>query len=222
MPGRHIAIGDIHGCSKALKALIRAIQPGPKDRIITLGDYINRGPDSRGVLDELIALGERCRLVPILGNHDEMLLKSRNGRPTIIETDPTDGPRHKAQRDWGKVLSTLTDENLAFLENCVDYHETNTHIFVHACYDPALPMDEQPASLLRWRSLRQGAPGPHVSGKTVITGHTAQKNGRILDLGHLKCIDTYCYGGGWLTALDVRSGEVWRADARGRAPTARP
>jgi len=219
MPGRVIAIGDIHGCSKALKALIRAIQPGPGDRIVTLGDYVNRGPDSRGVLDTLIRLGRRCHLVPILGNHDEMLLRSRTGQPAVVAADPLDGPRPKAQRDWGAALSTLTDENLAFLERCVDYHETKSHIFLHACYDPNLPMDQQPASLLRWQSLRQGAPGPHVSGKTIIAGHTSQKNGKILDLGYLKCIDTYCYGGGWLTALDVRSGEVWRADAQGRVPS---
>jgi len=220
MSDRVIAIGDIHGCSKALNALIHAIQPAPTDLIVTLGDYINRGPDSRGVLDALIRLGERCRLVSILGNHDEMLLRSRTSQPAAVEAIPLDEPRSgKAQRDWGRALSTLTGENIAFLEGCVDHHETKTHIFLHASYDPALPMDRQPASLLRWQSLRRGLPGPHVSGKTVIAGHTAQKNGEILDLGYLKCIDTYCYGGGWLTALEVCSGEVWRADAQGRVPS---
>jgi len=221
MPDRVIAIGDIHGCSAALKTLLRAIQPRPNDLIVTLGDYINRGPDSRGVLDELIRLRERCRLVSILGNHDEMLLRSRTGRPVVVDTTPAGGPRNSLERDWGRVLPTLSGENLAFLESCVDYHETEHHIFVHACYDPRLPMDCQPASLLRWQSLKREVPGPHVSGKMVIAGHTAQKTGEILDLGYLKCIDTYCYGGGWLTALEVRSGEVWQADARGRAPSRR-
>ena len=63
----------------ALDALIDAIRPRPEDMIVTLGDYINRGPDSRGVLDRLIDLGRRCRLVPILGNHDQMLLEARSG-----------------------------------------------------------------------------------------------------------------------------------------------
>jgi len=76
-------------------------------------------------------------------------------------------------------------------------------------------MAEQPVGMLRWESLRDMTPGPHDSGKAVIVGHTAQKSGDILDLGHLKCIDTYCYGGGWLTALDVRSGEVWQANQLG-------
>ena len=63
MPHRTIAIGDVHGCSAALAALIHAIGPGPEDVLVTLGDYIDRGPDSRGVLDLLIDLGRRCRLV---------------------------------------------------------------------------------------------------------------------------------------------------------------
>ena len=110
----------------------------------------------------------------------------------------------------------LTEGHLAFLEGCVDAFETDDHIFVHASYDPVLPMSEQPTSLLRWQSLRRGLPGPHVSGKMVVAGHTSQKNGKILKLGHLVCIDTYCYGGGWLTALDVHSGATWQVDARGR------
>jgi hypothetical protein len=48
-----------------------------------------------------------------------------------------------------------------------------------------------------------------------IVGHSSQKEGVILDLAQLKCIDTYCYGGGWLTALDVKTGEVWQANERG-------
>ena len=63
--------------------------------------------------------------------------------------------------------------------------------------------------------VRRGVPGPHVSGKRVVAGHTSQKNGKILNLGHLVCIDTYCYGGGWLTALDVHHGVVWQVDSRG-------
>src|SRR2546423_12179825 len=74
MPGRTIAIGDTHGCPAALAALVGAIRPGPEDTLVPPGDYIDRGPDSRGVLDQLIALAGRCRLVPLLGNHEEMLI----------------------------------------------------------------------------------------------------------------------------------------------------
>ena len=60
-------------------------------------------------------------------------------------------------------------------------------------------MDHQSPHDLRWESLKTMIPGPHVSGKKVIVGHSSQKTGKILDLGHLACIDTYCYASGWLT-----------------------
>ncbi len=214
---RTIAIGDIHGCLLALNAVLDAIDPQPEDVIVTLGDYVDRGPDSRGVLNRLIALAGQCRLVPILGNHDDMLLQSRySPNPTAyivmggISTLASYGA--SAPPD----MSLIPDEHFAFLENCVDYHETETHIFLHATYLPHLPMSQQPGLALRWESLRDCIPGSHHSGKTAIVGHTSQKSGEILDLGHLKCIDTRCYGGGWLTALDVHTGRVWQADLDGR------
>jgi serine/threonine protein phosphatase 1 len=214
MPERTIAIGDIHGCSLALDAILEAIRPRHEDVIVTLGDYINRGPDSRGVIDRLIKLSKQCRLIPLLGNHDQMLLEARSGiHPTTwlgmggFATLDSYGP--------GRDLSLIPEEHFRFLEGCLDYHEADTHIFVHANYFPDISMDEQPVSMLRWESLRDMTPGPHESGKTVIVGHSSQKSGEILDLGYLKCIDTYCYGGGWLTALNVKTGEVWQADREG-------
>jgi hypothetical protein len=68
MPPRTIAIGDIHGCSTAFIRLLRLIAPTREDTIVTLGDYVDIGLDSNGVLDELIEFGKRCRLVPLLGN----------------------------------------------------------------------------------------------------------------------------------------------------------
>ncbi len=76
-------------------------------------------------------------------------------------------------------------------------------------------MDAQPRETLLWDSLKTRRPGPHCSGKTAIVGHASQKSGEILDLGHVKCIDTRCFDKGWLTALDVESGRVWQANKRG-------
>ncbi len=215
MPARTIAIGDIHGCSAALDALLDAIRPRPDDTIVTLGDYINRGPDSRGVLDRLIALSRRCRLIPILGNHDQMLLDVHSGKYPIYWLLDIGGTTTLDSYGPGHDLSLIPDEHFEFLEGCEDFHETETHIFLHANYYPDLPMSEQDAGILRWESLRETTPGPHESGKIVIAGHTSQKSGEILNLGHLKCIDTFCYGGGWLTALDVRTEEVWQVDREG-------
>jgi serine/threonine protein phosphatase 1 len=226
MRSRTIAIGDIHGCSRALGALLGAIEPQADDVIVTLGDCVNRGPDSRGVLERLIALERQCKLIPLVGNHDEMLIQllmdARVGRfRTLSNWLRMGGDATLASygAPAGKIawadLTRIPAEHTAFLERCRAYHETAAHIFIHANYDPVLPMKEQPFELLRWESLRDAMPGPHYSGKTVIAGHSSQKTGEILDLGYLVCIDTYCYGGGWLTALDVQSGEVWQTNLQG-------
>ena len=215
MPGRTIAVGDIHGCSAALDALLEAIRPRPEDSIVTLGDYIDRGPDSKGVLDRLIELGRSCRLVPLLGNHEEMLFEAMADSFPLEYFLGVGGDFTLDSYGVGRDLSLIPSDHIGFLRGCLDFHETDTHIFVHAGYDPDLPMDEQPVGMLRWESLRNMTPGPHASGKTVIVGHTSQKTGEVLDLGHLVCIDTFCYGGGWLTALEVNTGEVWQADREG-------
>ena len=215
MPGRTIAIGDIHGCSAALDALIDAIRPRPQDTIITLGDYIDRGPDSRGVIDRLVELGRVCRLVPILGNHDQMLLDVRSGKYPIYWFLDIGGTATLDSYGPGRDLANIPEAHFDFIQKCLDFFETNSHIFLHANYFADLPMTDQPVGMLRWESLRDALPGPHDSGKTVVVGHTSQKNGEIFDLGHLKCIDTFCYGGGWLTALDVLTEEVWQADCEG-------
>lgn len=215
MPTRTIALGDIHGCSAALGALLAAIRLRPDDVIVTLGDYIDRGPNSKGVLDRLIDLGRRCRLVPLLGNHEQMLLDVRSGKYPIYWLLDIGGTTTLDSYGPGRDLDLIPDEHYEFLESCLDFYETDTHIFVHANYFPDIPMAGQHVGMLRWESLRDMTPGPHESGKTVIVGHTPQRSGEILDLGHLKCIDTNCHGGGWLTALDVRTEEFWQADREG-------
>ena len=122
---RTIAIGDIHGCSAALHAFLDSLRPRPEDTIITLGDYINRGPDTRGVLDRLIDLGRRCRLVPLLGNHEQMLLEARSGlHPTTwlgmggLATLASYGP--------ARDLSLIPQAHFEFLDGCLDFHETDT------------------------------------------------------------------------------------------------
>ena len=74
---RTLAIGDIHGCARSLDKLLSVVQPQPEDLIVALGDYVDRGPDSRGVLDRVIALHAAGRLIALRGNHDLMMLHSR-------------------------------------------------------------------------------------------------------------------------------------------------
>lgn len=220
MPNRTIAIGDIHGCSTALAALIEAIDPKPGDTVVTLGDYVDRGPDSKGILDQLISLAGRCRLVPILGNHDEMLLHAREGKSDFKFWLSCGG--RVALDSYGSTgqIDLIPREHFRFLASCLPFYETESHFFVHANYKPDVPLSRQDEATLRWLSLRDYVPARHFSGKIAVVGHTPQAE--ILDLGHLICLDTNCCDGGWLTALDLSTGQLWQASHDGSLRTARP
>jgi serine/threonine protein phosphatase 1 len=224
MPGRTIAIGDVHGCRLALAALLDAINPTAEDTLVTLGDYIDRGPDSRGVLDLLIALERRSRLVPLLGNHEEMLLAARTSLDIRMGWLACGGVEAIASYGYFQQPAgapTPLDELIPaghwqFLERCLPFFETETHLFLHANYDPELPLHRQTATTLRWKFVDARTARRHRCGKVAIVGHTPQRSGEILDLQFLKCIDTGCHAGGWLTALEVHTGQVWQADKNGR------
>ena len=225
MAGRTIAIGDIHGCLDALVALLDAIAPGRDDTLVALGDYIYRGPDSRGVLDRLLVLADRCRLVPLMGNHEEALLDALGdistlrrwltlgGADTLCSYGWAPGGPRRALADW------VPQKHRKFLAGCRPYHETATHLFVHAGFVPELPLEQQPGQALRWRVTDAQTARKHSSGQVAVVGHTPQSSGEVLDLGFLVCIDTNCARGGWLTALDVETGRVWQADRAGRLRT---
>jgi serine/threonine protein phosphatase 1 len=212
MPPRTIAIGDIHGCAAALDALLTAIQPGDDDTLVTLGDCVDRGPDSKMVLDRLIELTQSTRLVPLLGNHEVMMLDAVSGREVDFWLSCGG---FDTLASYGGKLAAIPAAHVDFLRQCPLHHEKESHFFLHANYLPELPLDEQPEDVRLWEHLTFRVPGPHVSGKTAVVGHTPQRNGEILDRGHVICVDTYCVGGGWLTALDTASGRVWQANADG-------
>ncbi len=221
MTGRTIAIGDVHGCLAALVAILDAVQPTSKDTLVTLGDYIDRGPDSRGVIATLIDQGSRCRRIPLMGDHEDMLLNGLcdnaslrkwltcGGIDTLRSYGWVAGGARRALDEW------IRESHLAFLRTCRLHYETETHLFVHAGFVPEMPIDQQPRLALLWRATNAMTSRPHVSGKRVVVGHTAQTSGEILDLGFLTCIDTNCVRGGWLTALDTTTGRIWQADRFG-------
>lgn len=209
---RTLVIGDIHGCNKALNGLLEVIQPASDDTLIFLGDYVDRGPDSRGVLDTLIALKSQINLVCLLGNHEIMfrgVIQGLNpalwleigGRPTLTS--------------YGGKLSLVPEDHLDFLCNLLPYYETDEHLFVHANYDAALPLTEQPEELLYWEHLGNHFPQPHTSGKHVFLGHTPQPYGKIGEFDYFTCLDTGCFAGYWLSAMDVDSGEMWQISKHG-------
>lgn len=214
-PNRVIAIGDVHGCAAAFSALIEAIAPNPDDLLIPLGDLIDRGPESSAVIQMLIELSSDCQMQPVLGNHEEMMLQALHDPQMLEMWIRCGGTATLESYGFTGDLGVIEPSHLDFLASFADYYEFEDFFFVHANYDPQLPLAEQLVDLLRWTSLDERLPAAHHSGKKAIVGHTPERSGELFSLPHLTCIDTYCYGGGWLTAVDVLSGQVWQASRDG-------
>jgi serine/threonine protein phosphatase 1 len=216
---RTLAIGDIHGCSKALEALLGEVRPEADDLVITLGDYVDRGPDSFGVVERIRKLKEANRVKCLRGNHELMMLAARVDDEHFREWLRCGGRQTLASYSVsleGHSLDEIPKSHWDFIEHeCIDWYETATHFFVHANVYPEMVLSEQPSYMLHWESMHE-KPQPHVSGKVMICGHTSQRSGKPLNYGHAICIDTWVYGQGWLTCLDVASGKVWQANQQGQ------
>jgi serine/threonine protein phosphatase 1 len=81
---RILAIGDIHGCTIAFDTLLANLQLQPSDLIITLGDYVNHGPDSKGIINRLIALHDTGQLVALRGNHELAMLAAQLSEQNLL------------------------------------------------------------------------------------------------------------------------------------------
>ena len=223
---RIIAIGDIHGHSLALRGLLKLIQPAIGDEFVFLGDLIDRGPDSAGVIDRAMALSKEFPTTFIMGNHEELVLAAMTCKSEFNFWLKHGGIQ--TLRSWRLNSSAVTydtllyeapGEHLKFISKMVNYYETEKFIFVHAGYFPYCDMSKQNAGELRWMCLPDDL-GPHCSGKTVICGHNRQKC--ILDRGHIVCIDLGCglkKQTDWpnlLTAIDVHTNQMWTVNEHGQ------
>lgn len=215
---RLLTIGDIHGCHTALQALLDFVPVRPDDLLVTLGDYVDRGPDSCRVLDWLIARLTTGMLVPLLGNHEIMMMEARDEAYLLEFWLSVGGDKTLESYSTGATEATLSDVPQAhwtFLERQTKrYYETKTHFFVHANALPDWSLADQPDEILFWEKFRN--PPPHKSGKIMVCGHTPQKSYIPLDIGHAICIDTWIYHDGWLTCLDPATGEYWQANQQGQ------
>ncbi|EMI44775.1 metallophosphoesterase family protein [Rhodopirellula sp. SWK7] len=206
-------IGDVHGCGKALRSLLTALSLGSEDEVILVGDYVDRGPNSRDVIEQLIQLSQTCRVIALRGNHEVML-------QGVVMSDLND---ETWMRSGGKATVTsyggsatkIPSSHLDFFRDLHRFHETDTEIFVHAMYNPLQNIADQNDELTYWAHLPNPVPMPHVSGKRVYLGHTPQPSGEILCHAHLVGVDTYCFGGGYLTAVNLETHSVTQADRHG-------
>lgn len=213
MSERLIAIGDIHGCADALEKLIDLIQPTEEDHLVPLGDFVDRGTDSKRVVDLLIDLSQRCRCEPLLGNHEIMMLDAVADSGLLSYWLAYGG--RETLDSYGGSLSDIPDSHLEFLDSCLRFVEVDEYFFVHANYDSRVPLASQTERFLFWEHLSTTLPAPHQSGKIAVVGHTPQMSGQVLDLGFLLCLDTFCVGNGWLTAMEFPTRAVWQVSKSG-------
>ena len=214
---REFVIGDIHGCGRSLVGVLGMVEPQPEDTVIFLGDYVDRGPDSAGVLDIVIDLTHSCKVVPLIGNHEKMMMLAQENDTALKEWLGYGGRATLESYEQPRLpldLDLIPDEHWDFLyDGTVDCYETVDNIFAHASIDPQLTLAEQPEDLLFWAPF--AIPTVHKSGKRLICGHAAQKTGLPAVFDHGLCIDTFAYGGGWLTCYSLTEQIFYQYNERG-------
>lgn len=206
-------IGDVHGCNKALRSLIEALRLGSSDEVIFVGDYVDRGPNSRGVIDQLLSLKQQCRVTVLRGNH-EVMLQGVVMCDMAAETWMRSGG-NATIASYGGSATKIPSKHLDFFQDLQRYHETANEIFVHAMYHPQQSIRDQSDELTYWTHLPVPVPMPHYSGKRVYVGHSPQAGGDILRHPHLVGVDTYCFGGGYLTAMNLETEDLTQTDRHG-------
>lgn len=216
--GRLLSIGDIHGHTRALEALLDEVRPSPSDKLIFLGDYVNKGPDVAGTLEILSSLSQEENWIFLRGNHDQMLLDAYRDPLKFGIWECLSGDRPLDSYGAGslkELLHRIPEHHIRFLENrCRDHYETDSFIFVHGGIRPQFSPEEEEIEHLQWTVLSSAA--AHLSGKTVICGHSSQANGKIADLGHTICIDTGITKGGCLSCLDLGDFSYIQSSADGK------
>ena len=212
---RVFAIGDIHGCAYELEVLLGRISPTKRDCVIFLGDYIDRGPDSKAVIDLILDLRERCDIICLKGNHEEMFVDflerpaSRgaglfilNGGSATLASYAGDGGSFEIPR-----------EHIEFLYGLKVSYETATCFFVHAGVPlrPLSTITAEDEPHLLW-SREPFLSSDYKWGKLIVHGHTPVTN--VDRRANRINLDTGCVYEGCLTALELPSGKLFQVPRR--------
>lgn len=229
---RVYAVGDVHGELELLEQMLERIEadiaarPERRNVLVFLGDLIDRGPDSAGVVERLRTYRHpRVRTVFIAGNHEEVLLRILAGEDELVPSWlrfgglecmasyglPADLPGMPDEQAGAAIRAAVPAEHRAFIERFVDSFRAGSYLFVHAGIRPGVPLDQQAPEDLRWiRKPFLDCPDGH--GAMIVHGHTISAEveetpGRI-------GIDTGAYRFGTLTALALEGAERWFLDVR--------
>lgn len=215
---RICAIGDIHGCADKLDALIARIdaddaKSGARARLVFLGDYVDRGQDSRGVVDRLIALArERGDAVFLKGNHEDVFLAFLADPAANedwlgwggVETLESYGVAARSEFDAAEIAASararVPAAHLEFLRRLELYKVIGDYLFVHAGVRPGRPLEQQEESDLLWirGEFHRAAPAERPA-QVVVHGHQPLR--KPLDAGWRIDVDTGACFGGELTGV---------------------
>lgn len=225
---RVYAIGDIHGCLELLDELLRQIDADDAARgdaqtqLVFLGDLVDRGPDSAGVIDRLVELAEqRGHARFIIGNHEEIFLRALSGdiealrlfvriggRETILSYGVSE--RDYERTDYEELLELIRahvpQKHIDFMEAFEDRVEIGDYLFVHAGLRPGVPIEEQRRGDMRW--IRSSfLETDWEFGKLVVHGHSISDT--VVERANRLGIDTGAFATGRLTAVGLEGADRW-------------
>ena len=217
---RIFAIGDIHGCAEELEKLLAILPFNNTDTIVFLGDYIDRGPNSKKVIDLILDLKKKTNVVCLKGNHESMAID--------FIKDPSSAQAGLFIMNGGSsTLASYTlradqfiipDEHLEFYQSLELFYETDDYFFVHAGV-PNIPLkkidqEEHAMELLWLRSSFHNS--SYKWGKIIVHGHTVVDDVEI----HKNRInlDTGCVFKGKLSAIELPSQKIYQVNARTEIP----
>ena len=200
---RTIAIGDVHGCAEEFEELLQLLRPTAKDRLIQVGDLINRGPDSHGA----VRIARENGIEAILGNHELRILTAlRESRPGMLKDYDLKTIRQLDQDDWA-YLKELPK---------FKYDGDSDTVFIHGGFLPGQPWMKQPVEITTSIQVidAQGNPAKRSDAPDapawadswegppfVVYGHTPRP--KVYQRNNSIGIDTGCVYGGYLTAYIV-------------------
>jgi serine/threonine protein phosphatase 1 len=216
---RVYVIGDIHGRSDLLKKTLAAINehlahsPAATTRIVFLGDYVDRGPDTSGVLDIIAGLDGRDEVVLLAGNHEQFMLSGlenfsslgswlwAGGREALLSYDiriSLNASEYELGRVFNEARERIPAGHMDVLRRLRSYHVSGDYAFVHAGIRPGIPLEEQDARDLLWiREEFINYTGRHPY--FIVHGHTPVEEPDIRS--NRINIDTGAYITGSLTCL---------------------
>ncbi|APG48872.1 metallophosphoesterase family protein [Phaeobacter porticola] len=231
------AIGDIHGQLDKLELALTQIESdgGPDAQVVFLGDFVDRGPDSRGVIDLLVTgQAEGRNWITLMGNHDRMFawfledmprhdphmlvgyhwLHDRVGGIETLESYGVTFPERTRLEDVHTAAkAAIPEEHVNFLLSLATMHQTDDHAFVHAGIRPGIPLAQQTENDLVWirQPFHQHA---KAHPKLIVHGHTPVD--RAQHYGNRVNLDTGAGYGKPLTTAVFEGTSVWVLEPDGR------